>query len=106
MHAWGGMHAQARQACPGSMHARGCVCPEGACVPGHMHGIHAPPPRVNKMIDTCENFTLLQTSFVGGKNAMEFVVIKRACCNRTSIFNDLGAQNILVVSGYSYTRSS
>ena len=65
----------------GALHAQGCVCAKGhACwrvdmggdaCPGWCmpmgHVCHAQFP-VNRMTDTCENITLLQTSFVGGKN--------------------------------------
>ena len=43
VHVWGGVHAQ-----------------------GGMHATHA-PLSVNRMTDVCENITLPQTSFAGGK---------------------------------------
>ena len=49
----------------------GCVPPAAVAVSPATHtpppGMHAPPP-VNRMTDACENITLPQTSFAGGKN--------------------------------------
>ena len=58
------MHAWREGTCLGGMHAWGCVHAWGVCM----------SPPVNRMTDACENITLPQTSFAGGKNRLAFTL--------------------------------
>ena len=51
---------------------------QGGCVAGR-HWWHACPPPVDRMTDACKNITLPQTSFAGGTNLVEGLIINRTC---------------------------